>query len=250
MVIRVDSPAMLGKIAALFLLGFLVLSAAPVRGDDADPVSAFMAPTYISIGYDVVGRLNMFRQTLAESPMTAAQRQQANAIVDEALAKVNAMIGQMQNGPMPSNKEVTDMPAYLEAQQQKISDLLGPAAGKLETALASPRGQTRLEIDIIAAHVDQLKLDADPAKQAKAALDQASAAAAKLPSITVTGADNDQATAARGQLLATLHDQLAAILSPDQQDMLGQHFAQAQRPAAAANAQATGDPATRPVAQP
>jgi len=229
-----------------------MFSSALVRADDVDPVSAFMAPTYISIGYDLVGRLNMVRQTLADISMSDAQRQQTGAIVDAAMAKINALTVQMQNGPLPAKAEVTGIPAYLQAGKQKIMDLLGPeVAGKLQAAMDSPRGLTRLDIDIIAAHVDQLKLDGEPAKQAKAAIDQAGEAAAKLPMTVVSGEDADKASAARSKLLANLHDQLVASLSVDQQELLGQHFADAQHTAITSNDKANGDPpTTRPIAQP
>jgi hypothetical protein len=209
------------------LTGAACRADAPTTAPAADdpPAPAALAPMYLSIGRDISLRLLLVRQTLDDLNLDPAIRSQAQQLIERPKRELDQALDQMQAGHMPSAKRVYSVPDILRTSRVALFALIGQQQAQLlEEKMSSLRGEARWRMGQLRNGLEDLKLSADRARRCDAILAAARPAAEKLPASQLDGQQYDRNRRQMNDLLAWVHDHLAAILSIDEQARLGQRF--------------------------
>jgi hypothetical protein len=192
---------------------------------DDPPAPAALAPMYLSIGRDISLRLLLVRQTLDDLNLDPAIRAQAQQLIERPKRELDQALDQMQAGHMPPASRVYSVPDVLRSAREKLFALIGEQQAQLlEEKMSSLRGEARWRIGQLRNGLEELKLSAVRARRCDAILAAAQPTAEKLPASQLDGQQYDRNRQRMNDLLAWVHDHLAAILSIDEQTRLGQRF--------------------------
>jgi hypothetical protein len=199
----------------------------PATQPDTDdpPVVAAMAPAYIAVGKDLSLRLALVRRTLDDLTLDPPTRTQANDLLQACEKEVDGLIKQMENGPMPSSREVLGIPVYLRTQRNQLYQIIGTEQSQaLDEMLRSLRGEGRSTLGHI--RLALLELTPPPLKMSECDT-VISTAEQKVEALPRTDLPADQYDAGRQNLDAILNsvrDKLSGILSADEITRLGPRF--------------------------
>jgi hypothetical protein len=203
----------------------LALAAAIVRAETTTapspedlPAPAAMAPTYITIGKELLVRVAIIRETLADLSLAPQVRKNATQILDNAEANVDKLLHDVQSGNMPTCGTIMAVPQNMRAAHEKLLATIGPDQSQLlDEKLRSLRGEARGQLAQLAQEIN----DKNPAGKVKDTcsriLTDAQTEAEKLPDTDVEG---DQYAADRqvlDHLLAKVRQDMSKALAPADQ---------------------------------
>jgi hypothetical protein len=213
-----------------FILGILLtisIAGAQTQPAEDAPAPAAMAPTYISIGQELLLRVTLIRRTLDDLKLAPEQRKSALALIGGAEDEVRSLLAKVEAGQMPPQRMLLSVPADLRAAHAKLLAILGPEQSDLlQEKLRSLRGEARAQIAWLGQHLSDLHLSKKIEAACRGILADAAAGAEKLPDCEVEGDAYASARQAMKRLLAMAHDDLAKVLSAADQETLGPRFAE------------------------
>jgi hypothetical protein len=194
-------------------------------GDDA-PAPLAMAPMYLSVGRNLLVRVELIRRTLDDLKLDPNCRQRADRLIDAVSHDLTDLMGEVEAGRMPPAKRIADVPMNLQIARGKLTEVIGPEQNQLLLEkLRSVRGEARREIGQLRQALDDLKMSDGVRHGCEAIVAYANAGAEKLPDCDLEGEQEAKARKSMVDLLNWTHDQIGKVLSPGEQSELGESFA-------------------------
>lgn len=215
---------------------------APATQASADdpPIAAALAPVYIKFGRDLSLRISLMRKAVDDLSLDAKTRQAANDLIDGDRQDIDALVTQMQSGNLPASSRVMGVPQELKASKLQLYTMIGEQQqAVLEDILESLRWEALSTFGKLQLSLGDLKLTDSQLVCCQGILKDGEAKADSLPEHNASDGTYDQQREAMNGLFTEVHDRMAAVLTPEQQLLLGPRFVQlaANRPTTAPSPQ-------------